>query len=127
MRNLISFFLAFIVIATCISCKKRVINDNESQNSSSLETNYNFVRIVPSNLDPNLNRIQSNEQSNANIRIGTPRNNYAELWSECEELSTVLEENDIEHDELSYPMDYHELKDLKSGYEDLLEDNEIDY
>lgn len=58
---------------------------------------------------------------------GTQRSNYAELWDECEYYSELLEENDIEHDDLSYPMDYHDLEDLRDNYESLLDENEIDY
>jgi hypothetical protein len=55
------------------------------------------------------------------------RNNYAELWDECEDLETALNDAGIDHDDLSYSMEYHELKDLRDEYQSLLEDNDIDY
>jgi hypothetical protein len=55
------------------------------------------------------------------------RNNYAELWDECEDLEAALNDAGIDHDDLSYPMEYHELKDLRDEYQSLLEDNDIDY
>ena len=58
---------------------------------------------------------------------GSGNNHYAELWSECEDLETLLEDNDIEHESLDYPMDYYDLKDLRDEYQSLLDENEIDY
>ena len=63
----------------------------------------------------------------AQNHVGSPRSNYEELWDECEYYSELLEDNDIDHDDLSYPMDYHDLEDLKDEYESLLDENEIDY
>lgn len=58
---------------------------------------------------------------------GGGNNLYAELWDECEYLEGLLEDYDIEHESLTYPMDYYELRDLRDEYVDLLEENEIDY
>ena len=55
------------------------------------------------------------------------RSNYAELWDECEELAAALDDAGIEHDDLSYPMNYHELEDLRDDYQSLLDENNIDY
>ena len=55
------------------------------------------------------------------------RSNYAELWDECEDLESVLNDADIDHKGLSYPMDYHDLEDLRDEYLSLLEENNIDY
>ena len=52
---------------------------------------------------------------------------YAELWDECEYLEGLLEDYDIEHESMTYPMDYYELRDLRDEYVDLLEEYEIDY
>ena len=58
---------------------------------------------------------------------GGTHSNYASLWSECEELEDILNENNIDHEALSYPMNYHELEDLRDEYQSLLEENDIDY
>ena len=55
------------------------------------------------------------------------RSNYAELWDECEDLESALNDADIDHEALSYPMDYHDLEDLRDEYLSLLEENNIDY
>lgn len=55
------------------------------------------------------------------------RSNYAELWDECEDLESALDDAGIDHDDLSYPMDYHDLEDLRDEYQSLLEENGIDY
>ncbi len=60
-------------------------------------------------------------------RVSSSRSNYRDLWNECETYSAVLEENGIDHEGMSYPMDYHELEDLRDEYINLLEDNDIDY
>lgn len=44
-----------------------------------------------------------------------------------EELESILEDNNIDHESLSYPIDYHDLEDLRDEYESLLEKNNIDY
>jgi hypothetical protein len=49
------------------------------------------------------------------------------LWDEAEELESILEDNNIDHESLSYPIDYHDLEDLRDEYESLLEENNIDY
>ena len=58
---------------------------------------------------------------------GSSRNNYAELWDECEDLESALNDAGIDHDDLSYPMDYHDLEELRDEYQSLLEENDIDY
>ena len=58
---------------------------------------------------------------------GTPRENYRILWEECEDLEAILDDHNIDHESLSYPMDYHDLEDLRDEYQSLLEDNGIDY
>ncbi len=55
------------------------------------------------------------------------RSNYAELWDECEDLESALSDAGIDHEELSYPMDYHDLEDLRDEYQSLLEENNVDY
>lgn len=55
------------------------------------------------------------------------RSNYAELWDECEDLEAALNDAGIDHEDLSYPMDYHDLEDLRDDYQSLLEENDIDY
>lgn len=59
--------------------------------------------------------------------ISKSQNSFSSLLSECEELSDILEEADIDHEEPSSSMDYHELQNLRDEYESLLEDNNIDY
>lgn len=54
-------------------------------------------------------------------------NKYSELWDECDNLSSVLSDHNIDHDEPSYPMDYEELKDLRDELQNLLDENNIDY
>ncbi len=54
-------------------------------------------------------------------------NRYSSLLSECEELSAKLEDADIDHEEPSSYMNYHELQNLRDEYESLLEENNIDY
>ena len=58
---------------------------------------------------------------------GTPRENYRILWEECEDLEAILDDHNIVHERRSYPMDYHDLEDLRDEYQSLLEDNDIDY
>ena len=58
---------------------------------------------------------------------GTKRNKYSELWDECDNLSSILSDHDIDHEEPSYPMDYDDLKDLRDNLQNLLEENDIDY
>ena len=58
---------------------------------------------------------------------GTPRENYRILWEECEDLEAILDDHNIDHESLSYPMDYHDLEDLRDEYQSLLEDNDVDY
>lgn len=58
---------------------------------------------------------------------GTPRENYRRLWEECEYLEAILDDHNIDHESLSYPMDYHDLEDLRDEYQSLLEDNDVDY
>ena len=36
------------------------------------------------------------------------------LWDKAEELESILEDNNIDHESLSYPMDYHDLEDLRA-------------
>lgn len=55
------------------------------------------------------------------------RSNYSELWDECEDLESALNDAGIDHDELSYPMGYHDLEDLRDEYQSLLEENNVDY
>lgn len=56
------------------------------------------------------------------------RSNYQELWDECEYYQDLLYENDITpYDELDYPMDYHELEDLRDELESQLQEENIDY
>ncbi len=55
------------------------------------------------------------------------RNDNSSLFSECEELSEILSEADIDHEEPSSSMDYHYLQDLLDEYKSLLDDNDIDY
>ena len=54
-------------------------------------------------------------------------NKYSELWDECDNLSSILSDHDIDHDEPSYPMDYDDLKNLRDDLQNLLEENDIDY
>ncbi len=49
------------------------------------------------------------------------------LWDEAEELESILEDSNIDYESLSYPIDYHDLEDLRDEYESLLEENNIDY
>lgn len=49
------------------------------------------------------------------------------LWDKAEELESILEDNNIDHESLSYPMDYHDLEDLRDEYKSLLEESNIDY
>lgn len=49
------------------------------------------------------------------------------LWDKAEELESILEDNNIDHESLSYPMDYHDLEDSRDEYKSLLEENNIDY
>ncbi len=58
---------------------------------------------------------------------GSGNSHYAELWSECEDMEALLEDNDIDHECMSYPMDYYELRDLRDEYQNLLDEYEIDY
>ena len=58
---------------------------------------------------------------------GSPRSNYQQLWDECEDLEAALNDAGIDHESLSYPMDYHDLEDLRDEYQSLLEDNDVDY
>ena len=58
---------------------------------------------------------------------GSPRSNYQQLWDECEDLEAALNDAGIDHEDLSYPMDYHDLEDLRDEYQSLLEDNDVDY
>lgn len=58
---------------------------------------------------------------------GSPRNNYSELWDECEDLESALSDAGIDHEDLCYPIDYHNLEDLRDEYLSLLEENGIDY
>ena len=54
-------------------------------------------------------------------------NKYSELWNECENLSSILSDHDIDHEGPSYPMDYDDLKDLRDELQNILEENDIDY
>lgn len=58
---------------------------------------------------------------------GSPMSNYQQLWDECEDLEAALNDAGIDHVDLSYPMDYHDLEDLRDEYLSLLEENDIDY
>lgn len=60
-------------------------------------------------------------------RSGSPRSNYQELWDESEDLEAALNDAGIDHEDLSYPMDYHDLEDLRDEYQSLLDENNIDY
>lgn len=55
------------------------------------------------------------------------RSNYARLWGECEDLEAALNDAGIDHEDLCYPMDYHDLENLRDEYQSLLEENNIDY
>ena len=61
------------------------------------------------------------------ISTQKPRNKYQELWDECETLSSILDENGIDHDEPTYPMKYRELEYLRDDLINLMEENDIDY
>lgn len=61
-------------------------------------------------------------------RTTQSRSNYQELWDECEYYQDLLYENDISpYNELDYPMDYHELEDLRDELESQLQEEDIDY
>lgn len=60
-------------------------------------------------------------------RSSSPRPHYEELWNDAEYYESLLDEADIEHESLDYPIDYHDLEDLKDEYINLLEENDIDY
>ncbi len=53
---------------------------------------------------------------------GNGNNHYAELWSECEDLEALLEDYDIDHECMTYPMDYYDLQDLIDEYQYLLDE-----
>lgn len=59
--------------------------------------------------------------------IGTPRDNYRELWEECEDIIDALDEAGINHEELSYPMDYYELRDLRDELKYTAEENDVEW
>ena len=58
---------------------------------------------------------------------GTPRDNYRELWEECEVIIDALDEAGVDHDYLSYPMDYYELRDLRDELEYTAEENDVEW
>lgn len=49
------------------------------------------------------------------------------LWDKAEELESILEDNKIDHESLSTPINYHDIEDLRDEYVSLLEENNIDY
>lgn len=59
--------------------------------------------------------------------VGTPRDNYQDLWNECEALISALDDAGIDHEGLSYPMDYYELRNLKDELESTAEENDVEW
>jgi hypothetical protein len=78
-------------------------------------------------MQENTIRYQSIPAVQPTYSSSSSRSNYAELWDECEDLESALNDADIDHEDLSYPMDYHNLEDLRDEYQSLLEENNIDY
>ena len=78
-------------------------------------------------MQENTIRYQSIPTVQPTYSSSSSRSNYAELWNECEDLESALNDADIDHEDLSYPMDYHDLEDLRDEYQSLLEENNIDY
>ena len=78
-------------------------------------------------MQENTIRYQSIPTVQPTYSSSSSRSNYAELWDECEDLESALNDADIDHEDLSYPMDYHDLEDLRDEYQSLLEENNIDY
>lgn len=70
---------------------------------------------------------QREQQYQQRQRSGSPRSHYQELWEDAEYYASLLEENDIDHESLEYPIEYHDLEDLRDEYVYLLDENNIDY
>lgn len=58
---------------------------------------------------------------------GTPRENYRELWEECETIIDALDEAGVDHDYLSYPMDFYDLRNLRDELEYTAEENDVEW
>lgn len=55
------------------------------------------------------------------------QDDYEDLKDECEYLESVLDEANIDHDYFDSSMDYDDLENLRDDYQNLLEDNDVDY
>lgn len=55
------------------------------------------------------------------------RNNYSDLWDECETIIAALDDADVDHDDLYYPMDYYDLRDFRDELEALAEEYDVDW
>ncbi len=72
--------------------------------------------------------IYQNQQRMSYTNNYRKKDSYQDLWDECEYYQDLLYENDISpNNELDYPMDYHELEDLRDELESQLQDEDIDY
>ena len=58
---------------------------------------------------------------------GTPRDNYRDLWNECEDIISALDDAGVDHEDLSYPMDYYDLRDLRDELESTAEEYDVNW
>lgn len=138
MKDLTKFFITvfiIVVVSLIISIIIRKTVDNSSGEGSWKQKRESYEREQRQILynKQQERRIQPNTidypviSTKQRDYVPSPRSHYEELWNECEELESLLNDAGIDHDEMDYPMEYNELEDLRDEYQSLLEDNDIDY
>mgnify|MGYP003334440364 CR=1 FL=1 len=129
---------AFIVLCGFLSGKQHNSSSSYSSGSSTSTSNTWAGRHYQEQLKKQQQEEYNRKQLEQTIQrmqsqlvysghSGSPRSNYQQLWDECEDLEAALNDAGIDHEDLSYPMDFHDLEDLRDEYQSLLEGNDVDY